>query len=187
MKKIVISVIAILVVLTTTATAVFAKEARGVTSDYGTAVSCEGSDFYREQLQKFEDMKKREISVEVSHNGGYVAKSSKFYARKVTGVAENGNFILGPWECVDKHTNEPMGSDEFTLSGTYVMFAYSLDIVWGTNFPYSGVFWDNINEPVKEIYISHSGLCRCVYMRILVNGEEVVWEEDCSSHTEWTP
>ena len=143
-------------------------------------VSAESS-YYEEQVSKFENMKSRTISIEIKNFGGFSRDKERFYARKVTGVKEDGSFILGGWECFSNP------SKNFTLPGNYVHFGYSVDITWGTDFPYSGPFWTKTNTQVDSIRITLSGICRMVYVNIDVNGTCVVNESNCSSHSEWRP
>lgn len=145
------------------------------------------SDYRTRQLERFEEMKCRTIDVKIEQSGGYVLKSSKFYAREVDGVAENGDFILGPWKCLDSDTNVPMTTRTFHASGTCVAFAYSCDIVWGTDFPYSGVFWNDPCRDVSSVEIHLSGLVRTVQCAIKVNGKWIYSCDDCDAHSEWKP
>ena len=75
----------------------------------------------------------------------------------------------------------------FYVPETYMAFAYSVDIFWGTDFPYSGVFWTNTEEPVTCMEIRTEGTIRSVDIDIKVNRRTVVHETDCSSHREWKP
>ena len=143
------------------------------------------SSYYEEQVLKFEEMKRRAIPVELEFAGGYVVKASKFYGRRVIGVEPDGSFIPGPWELLDYRTNEPMMDATFYVPGTYVQFAYSCDIFWGTDWPYSGVFWNEINTPVEGIEIMLQGLVRNVSVPIYVNDELSFCNDDCDAHSEW--
>ena len=67
-------------------------------------------------------------------------------------------------------------------------FAYSFDVTWGTDHPYSGVFWtDDDNTDWDSIYIITFGTCRMVDIDIYMGDERVVHEDDCDAHSEWTP
>ena len=132
-------------------------------------------------------MKNNTIKVALDFSGGYVLKSTKLYGRKVTGVAENGDFILGPWEVLHSDTNVPLSFPRFTIDGTYCMFAYSVDIAWGTVWPYSGILWKDIDTPVTDLNIILSGFVRNVNIHIYVNENPVVRIDNCSAHSEWTP
>lgn len=156
-----------------------------------TAAPAESS-HYEEQVRKFESMKARTIDLEISFAGMYVAKSAKFYGRKVTGVAADGSFILGGWDVLYKDTSIPMSFPRKTISGTYVQFAYSVDIVWGTDWPFSRIFWTDVNNPVKKIEIINQGFVRNVDVAIsveTVSGQNGYYFRDsnCSSHKEWKP
>ena len=145
------------------------------------------TDYREAQLKRFQQMQSRKISVAIDHSGGYVMKSTKFYAREVVGVDEVGNFILGPRKCLDSGTNEPMFTHRLQANGTCVAFAYSCDIVWGTDFPYSGIFWNDPNQDVSSIEINLSGPARMVILYINVNGKCIFQDNNCSSHSEWKP
>ena len=67
-------------------------------------------------------------------------------------------------------------------------FAFSYDIAWGTNFPYNGVFWENIYyTDWKEIKIRLTGICRCAFTAIYLDDMRVFYDEGCPSHEEWKP
>ena len=69
-----------------------------------------------------------------------------------------------------------------------VYFAYSLDIMWGTDWPYSGIFWTCPNgEIAKKIDIYATGLVRLVVFFIKVNDYPVFSDMNCDSHSEWRP
>lgn len=143
---------------------------------------------YRQaQLEQFHQMQNRKIDVEIDNSGGYMVKSTRFYAREVVGVDNDGNFILGGWKCLDSGSNEPMFTHRLTVNGTCVAFAYSCDVVWGTDFPYSGVFWNHPDKNVSKIEISLVGLCRAVHLWIKVDDKYVVVDPNCASHSEWKP
>lgn len=142
------------------------------------------SSYYDEQVKKFEAMKNKKIGVWIDNGGMYSRKTQKFWARKVIGLAYDGGFQLGPWECFDNC------SDNFVLPGTYVMFGYSVDITWGTDWPYSGCFrtFKEIEGPLVDlIRIQLWGLCRSVGIKISINNETVYYNEDCDAHNEWVP
>jgi len=141
-----------------------------------------------EQLKKYEQMQHSSIHVNIANNGFYHLKSSKLYIRKVIGVDGNGDFILGGWERVFNRSDVGFDHvDDVTLSGTAVCFAYSFDITIGTDFPYSGVFWNKPDTQVSDIDIKTSGGVRTASITIQVDGKTVVNESNCSSHSEWTP
>lgn len=153
----------------------------------GAETAPEDAEYRRKQLDKFEQMKTYTIPVELSKDGGYILKSEKFYTREVIGVADNGDFILGSWKSSYSDTNVPMSTDRFEVPGTCVMFAYSIDILAGTDFPYSGIFWKDVTRTVKKVEIILSGLCRNVDIGIFVNDKLTYGNDNCPSHKEWTP
>ena len=141
-----------------------------------------------EQLKKFEEMQHSSIHVTITNCGFYHLKSSKLYVRKVTGVDSDGNFILGGWE--KAYSRNGVGFDSVetvVISGTAVSFAYSFDVSLGTDFPYSGVFWNKPDRRVSDIDIELDGEVRTADITIKVDGTTVVNETNCSSHSEWTP
>ena len=141
-----------------------------------------------EQQKKFENMQHSSVHVTITCDGGYYQKSSKLYVRKVTGVDQDGNFILSGWEKVYDRSDVPF-NDTYTviLPGTSVCFAYSFDVRIGTDFPYSGVFWNKPDVQVSNITIAADGLVRTPSIKITVDGTTVVNESNCSAHSEWTP
>ena len=79
---------------------------------------------------------------------------------------------------------------DITMAGDYVSFAFSFDITWGTDFPYSGVFWNNdniYNTDWDDIDIFLNGICRAASVKITVGDEVAVFEKNCSAHKEWRP
>ena len=143
---------------------------------------------YEEAMERYERMKGDYINVCLDFQGMYTTKASKFYAREVTGVAEDGTFILGPWRCYSNHTNV-VGSPDIYLNvpATCVQFAYSFDIMWGTDWPYSGIFWTDVSKDVRGIRIEHGGFVRYASICITVDGVQVFNDLDCASHSEWQP
>ena len=139
------------------------------------------------QLQALQNKKKK---IEIDNEGWYSAKNIKLYGRRATGVDSNGNFILGKWEQLNTITEKRgLGGGFFvTVSGDYVTFAFSYDIVGGTDFPYSGVFWDKPHETDwNRIKILLMGTCRMADISIYVGDNKVVGVTNCGSHSEWKP
>ena len=146
---------------------------------------------------KLQEMSQHRITVHLGRSQWFEAKSAKLYGRQVKGFDANGNCILGPWELI--HDGAKEFHHKFEIKGTYVMFGYTLDVVWGTDFPYSGVFWDNTNARMNSIYIDYGGGCRNVNIKIMAvyteagdnykkeKRREVVNERNCSAHKEWKP
>lgn len=145
------------------------------------------SSYRDEQLKKFKTMQHKTVHANICNGGLFNLKSSKLYAKEVTGVDDEGNFILGPWKRVYNESNVSSCTDEIVLPGTCVAFAYSVDITWGTDFPYSGVFWNKPNQMIDDIDICMYGGCRTVRVEIKVDDNTVVDNYKCSSHKEWTP
>ena len=91
--------------------------------------------------------------------GLYMNKSIKFYGRKIVDVADNGDYILGKWEILYE-ANDTWGGKTFEITRDYAQFAFSFDIKWETDFPYSGIIWDNVEDVVFDIDIGTNGGCR---------------------------
>ena len=119
------------------------------------------------------------IHVKTDTANAYVTKHQKLFGRKITGINEDGTFKLGNWECILDAAN---GNKELDISGSYAEFGFEFDIVWGTDWPYSGVFWTADKEAVNDIFIDMSGTCRNAGIEIKVNGKRVFYDSDCSSH-----
>ena len=145
---------------------------------------------YEERYEQFCKLKNTTKTVSMDNGGGFYATDIKFYGRKIIDVDPNGNFILGPWEQLNIQTSVHgmVGKFSFDINGAYVAFAFSYDIAWGTNFPYSGVFWENIYyTDWKEIKIRLTGICRCAFTAIYLDDMRVFFEENSPSHEEWKP
>lgn len=143
---------------------------------------------YEEALKHFEEIKNQQVNIEFSHRGLYVANESILYGRQIVGVNQDGTYQLGPWECISHRYNVGYCSDKtITLPATYVMFGYSFDILWGTDWPFSQEFWNNVNTPAKDIKILITGGTRTPDVLIRVNGNEVYRNDNCSAHAQWTP
>ena len=125
------------------------------------------------------------------NDGYYHTTNMKLYGRKILAVGYNGNFILDDWEQLNTTTTlNGGGADQLTLevSGKYVAFAFSYDITWGTDYPYSGVFWNDIyNTNWQYININLGGTVRMADIEIKVGNKTVVSETNCSAHREWKP
>ena len=130
-------------------------------------------------------------SINITNSGLYHAKHINLYGRRALGVDKDGNFILGGWEqIIDNESvhGESSLDNEITFDGTFVNFAFSFDITWGTDFPYSGVFWtDTHNTDWSTIDVELRGLCRNASIQIHVGNTRAVDKRNCDSHTEWRP
>lgn len=125
------------------------------------------------------------------NNGAYHAKDICLYGRRILGVYPDGEYLLDEWEVIGKgKCLHGLGTQSTTydLEGTYAVLAFSFDITAGTDYPYSGVFWNNVEDTCWEnIDINLDGSCRMADINIKVGNKTVVDEENCSSHKEWTP
>lgn len=128
-------------------------------------------------------------NVKISNVGLYHAKSSKLYGKRIIDVDKNtGDYILSDWELISENSIHGGSQASFKIRSTYVMFAYSFDITWGTDFPYGGVFYTDIyNIYGDDINITLSGCVRNANITIKVGPNTVVDISDCGSHSEWRP
>ena len=130
-----------------------------------------------------------EKTVTIRNNGFYHAKNIKFYGRRIIGVDDNAEYIYGNWEQINETESlHAGGAVACKIEGHYGEYAFSYDITWGTDFPYSGVFWRNENDTNGcDIDITLSGICRMANVDISVGRQNVVNESNCSAHSEWKP
>ena len=130
-----------------------------------------------------------EKTVTIRNNGFYHAKNIKFYGRRIIGVDDNAEYIYGNWEQINETESlHAGGAVACKIEGHYAEYAFSYDITWGTDFPYSGVFWSDLNDTNgSDISISFGGTCRMAEINIYVGDKTVVSESNCSAHSEWKP
>ena len=149
----------------------------------------------QEQKEK-EERKKDQITgmylhqkkIELDQFGLYHAKSVKLYGRRVLSINDDGSFNLGNREVIRDMSMHCLKTYKFYITGDYVEFAFSFDVTRGTDFPYSGVFWDEAyNNSWNNIRITMGGAVRTASINIKVGGNTVVDESNCSSHSEWRP
>ena len=116
------------------------------------------------------------------------AKSCKLYGRKLIDVEDNGDYVLGEWKLLKENDLHAGVEWEFSIDGTYVQYAFSCDVTWGTDFPYSGIFWNDIERSwADDIHITLNGFVRNVDVRIEVGESVPVNEKNCYAHKEWKP
>ena len=114
------------------------------------------------------------ISLTIDDDGDYTTKSKAFYARK-----ENGG-----WECLYSAGNGDVWG--MGISSDYVEFGFEFDVKWGTNWPYSNVFWttsQSKSTPVENIWIRLGGGARTATIEIKVNNSRVFYDGNCDSHS----
>ena len=100
----------------------------------------------------------------------YSLNAQRVYARKAGSTK---------WDILLDVTN---GDHEIYVdeSAGYVEFGFEFDIYWGTDWPYSGVFWtaaQSEEEKVEGIYIEMNGTVRDAEIYIYVNDKKVVSED----------
>lgn len=195
MRKMFVAVFAVVLTMTLTITA-FAKgspiDNANVSDDSGYAIEKVTIDDNNEvdELQKlWDNMKSNKIDVSITQGGVFIEKYQHFYGREIIGIDEkNGTFILSPWRMLGWDRDVIAGDDKsFSIPGDYVAFGFSVDISLGTDWPYSGVFWNDPNTPVDKVYIYVDGFVRSVDVKINVNRETVFEDTNCSSHKQWNP
>ncbi|MBP5164251.1 MAG: thiol-activated cytolysin family protein [Lachnospiraceae bacterium] len=125
---------------------------------------------------------RKQVNFKTNNGGAFRCKSQKLYGRPITGVDDKGNLQLGGWE---KLMDESTGDQSRTFDGKYAEFGFSLDIVAGTDWPYSGVFWTLDKGAAEDIEITWGGFVRSVSFSIKVNGNQIFSDSDCSSHDEY--
>lgn len=126
--------------------------------------------------------KREQIEVKTDPGTAYATKHQRFYARPIIGLNEDGTFKLGAWE---RLMNESTGNQKFYVDGKYAEFGFSFDISWGTDWPYSGVFWKAEQGAVEKIFIEWGGGCRTAWIEITVDDTKIVDNTNCSSHSEY--
>ena len=131
-------------------------------------------------------------TVNIDSCGFYHAKNVKLYGRKCLGIDDNGNWILGSWELLNLEESFHGGTEtSFDIPGVYVSFAFSFDITWGTDFPYSGVFLDQSSpcfaSDWNELNIEIGGTVRTASVVMNLDDQGLFADYNCSSHSEWKP
>ena len=149
------------------------------------------SPLYKQRYEQYCNLRNTSKSVYICNSGAYHATNVKLYGRKIIRVEQDGSFTLGAWELLNPITsfNGLLINDvRFDISGTYVAFAFSFDITWGTDFPFSDIFWDDIyNTDWDFINIEMDGMCRTANIRIDVGLYGRIHVQNLQAHKEWTP
>ena len=147
---------------------------------------------YGRQLDYLESRQNTKKKVTIYNYGLYHAKNVKLYGRKCLGVDDYGDWILGDWEliCSEDSLHGCTGYG-YNITGDYFSFAFSFDITWGTDFPYSGVFLDENSrffaKDWHELNIEIGGAVRTASIEIDVDNNVLFEDYNCSSHSEWKP
>ena len=167
-----------------TATAAEASEQQMTPEEYQARIAL--IEKKRQQLDA-----SRPKTVTIKNVGWYHAKNIKIYGRYVRWVDLNGEFFLSEWEQLENTMTLNGFVDDsvsFEVSGHVLELAFSFDVTGGTDYPYSGVFWnDHDNMNTGDIKINLGGTCRMADITIDVGNKRVVNETNCSSHKEWQP
>ncbi|MBP3792728.1 MAG: hypothetical protein ILA24_01665 [Ruminococcus sp.] len=152
---------------------------------------------YGWRVHNMERMRGVKKKVSIKNSSFFYAQKMKLYGRKVLDVDENGNFVLGKWEQISPDsasTCHGFNTKTFEIDGDYFAFAFTVDAMWGTDFPFSKIFLDNnVNSKYldyvdwSDMNIKLTGSCRCVCINIKLNGVQIVNEEECDAHSEWKP
>ena len=147
---------------------------------------------YGRQLDYLESRQNTKKKVTIYNYGLFHAKNVKLYGRKCLGIDDNGNWILGSWELLNLEESFHGGTEtSFDIPGVYVSFAFSFDITWGTDFPYSGVFLDQSSpcfaSDWNELNIEIGGAVRTASVVMNLDDQGLFADYNCSSHSEWKP
>lgn len=147
---------------------------------------------YGSQLDYLESRQNTKKKVTIYNYGLYHAKNVKLYGRKCLGVDDYGYWILGDWEliCSEDSLHGCTGYG-YNITGDYFSFAFSFDITWGTDFPYSGVFLDQSSpcfaSDWNELNIEIGGTVRTASVVMNLDDQGLFADYNCSSHSEWKP
>ena len=147
---------------------------------------------YGRQLDYLESRQNTKKKVTIYNYGLYHAKNVKLYGRKCLGVDDYGDWILGDWEliCSEDSLHGCTGYG-YNITGDYFSFAFSFDITWGTDFPYSGVFLDQSSpcfaSDWNELNIEIGGAVRTASVVMNLDDQGLFADYNCSSHSEWKP
>ena len=147
---------------------------------------------YGSQLDYLESRQNTKKKVTIYNYGLYHAKNVKLYGRKCLGVDDYGDWILGNWEliCSEDSLHGCTGYG-YNITGDYFSFAFSFDITWGTDFPYSGVFLDQSSpcfaSDWNELNIEIGGAVRSASVVMNLDDNGLFADYNCSSHSEWKP
>ena len=147
---------------------------------------------YGSQLDYLESRQNTKKKVTIYNYGLYHAKNVKLYGRKCLGVDDYGDWILGDWEliCSEDSLHGCTGYG-YNITGDYFSFAFSFDITWGTDFPYSGVFLDQSSpcfaSDWNELNIEIGGAVRTASVVMNLDDQGLFADYNCSSHSEWKP
>ena len=163
----------------------FKKGSAAAVMSYGTHFIDDNSQAYVTRATEYVKTtveKRDQIHLKTDPATAYATKHQKFYGRPIIGVNEDGSYKLGPWE---KLLDEKTGNKERYFNGKYAEFGFSFDISWGTDWPYSDVFWTVDKGAAKEIKIEWGGGVRTAWIEITVDGTKVVDDTNCSSHSEY--
>ena len=105
----------------------------------------------------------------------------EFWVREITGIDDDGKIQLSEWK--NKLNTSSTGNQDLSLSGRCAEFGFGFDITWGTDWPYSDVFW-RLNDGIAEkININMGGTVRTPSINIEVNGNSVYKNGNCDSHS----
>ena len=159
----------------------FGEQGDGEVFDYSTAMVIEGSN----NSVTIEDgngnflEERSEINVDIDPSRFYITNHQCFYARAIKGMDSQGNYLLGDWECI---LNDTSGAKKFILNGKYAELGFEFNIVYGTDWPYSDVFWHLQDGVAEDILIEYGGTAKAAWIKIYVNGSIVVYDSYCESH-----
>lgn len=162
----------------------FGEQGDGKEFDYSTAMVMEGSDnsvAIKDANGNYLE-ERNAINVKIEPASFYVTNHQRFYGRPIVGVDSNGKYLLGDWECISDSSS---GGKQFIVSGKYAEFGFEFNIVRGTDWPYSNVFWHLQDGVAKDIFIEYGGAALSANIEIKVNDSIVVYDGYCGSHEQY--
>ena len=86
-------------------------------------------------------------------------------------------------EWKNKLNTSSTGNHDLSLSGRCAEFGFGFDITWGTDWPYSDVFWRWNDGIAEKINIDMGGTVRTPSIDIKVNDTNVYKNGNCDSHS----
>ena len=115
------------------------------------------------------------------------AMSLRQYIEQIS-VSVNSGFVMGIDESEGKKklvfdSAQPAAERYLAIADAFGMeLSYSFDIKGGTNWPYSGIFWQGSTDEIQNINITTGGTCRRASITIKVDGKQVLHHGNCASH-----
>ena len=120
------------------------------------------------------------VSVHIDTASAWRANEMNFYGRKSNGEWER----LKHWH--RRETYDTTGNKDFTVSKNYVAFGFEVDVEDGTNWPYTGMFWEDDGHGAPDkIEIDLAGTSYNASIEIKVDGLQKYYDSNASEHTQY--